>query len=205
MTRTTLRFLTVTLALLILVAFTAPAARADELNINLTTANLSGFAPGTVFGTVNLKLVGNDILVTVTAGSGFGIIGPGNGGAVGLNVDGLSGLSFANVSSGFQKIGDGNMDGFGKFNLRFSGPTGGAGASSMSFLVSRAGGFTSVTQLGGSNLVAAIHFTGTNLSGQTVTGYASNGPHNVPEPGTLLLFGSGILMFGGALRRRLSV
>lgn len=187
-----------------------PVASADTMSFNLTTPNtaLSGWPAGTVYATVTLSLSGDNktITVSVSAGSGFGIIGFGGGsGAFGLNsLINPSTLTITSGSSDFPfNPGGSTMDGFGSFNISFTGPTGGSGLPGFSFTVTKTGGgtFSGVGDLvstDGGN-VAAVHVTGT-LNGTTLTGFAGGGP--TPEPGTLALFGTGLLALGGLLRRR---
>ena len=78
------------------------------------------------------------------------------------------------------------MNGFGSFSLRVNGPTPSNGLGSFMFTISRTNGDPiSVSELVG-NLPAGV-----------------TGPANVPEPGTLVLLGTGLLAMGGALRRRM--
>lgn len=190
---------TVCLALVLAAAVLgcSSAAYADATTFNLTVPNtqLSGtYPPGTVFATVSLTTVGNNISATVTGGPGFSLFG--QGGMVGFNVAGnTTGLAISGLASGFSYSGGGQMDGFGNFQVVIDGPQASQNVSSVSFTVSRTDGFTSVNQLG--PFVAHVYADGNGL-----TGFAGGGGGEVPEPGTLALLGSGLLAVGGFLRRR---
>ena len=65
------------------------------------------------------------------------------------------------------------------------------------------GGFIYLMGDGGT---ADLNVNGTTSSTYSTTGYASGGPITVaPEPKSMLLFGTGLLVIGGILRRRRSL
>jgi hypothetical protein len=137
--------------------------------------------------------------VSITGPADYGIFGQtGNNRAFGINVNG-TGVSFSNISSGFSLDGSGQISGFGDFEYRFDGPQAGSDAFlPLNFTVSRIGGFSSDTALFEANLAgyfAAAHLRN-NSTG--VTGFvAADGLDQplpaVPEPGTMLLLGTGLL------------
>ena len=191
----------VSLALFAVVAFgSAVVANADSVILSVPNPGLSG-TPGP-YATVNYVLNGSNIDVTVTMFPGFEAFGQGNGNngifgfnivgsTVGLNITGLPvGWSFAPAG--------GQMDGFGNFDVTLDCCNPANGVTSFSFTVSRTGGFSSASDLfeaNGGGFHFAIHIAPTNGN---PTGFASD----VPEPASMLLFGTGLLTLAAGLRRR---
>jgi PEP-CTERM motif-containing protein len=125
----------------------------------------------------------------------------------------------------------GSCDGFGFFGWGFTGGTGSSSNySSISFTVSQTGGFTSVGQLlagstngggphpttnpdnwfagqianistGCTGWVGNTGSTNSSASGNPGTGVCAGS--QVPEPGSLMLFGTGLLGLAGFVRRKL--
>ncbi len=189
--------LTITAVVLLSLTAGAPAVLADTLMFTLSTGNTGALAtvPGP-YATVTLTLVGNQIHVTVAGISPYQIFGM--GGAFGFNVANgdTAGLGITGLPAGWSfctSCASNNFDGFGNFTVEIDGPQASASVASFSFTVSRTNGFTSAGALVSGTFPFAAH-----LIGNGVTGFAST-----PEPGTLALFGTGLIILGGALRRRL--
>jgi hypothetical protein len=153
-------------------------------------------------------LVGSDINVNVEGvGGDYGIFGDTGNMAFGLNVNG-SGVTFSNLTPGFAYTGSGgSMPSYGLFEYLFSGPHTGSGALlPFEFTVSRAGGFASDLDLFETNaggFLAAAHLRNNDTG---VTGFVAATPGNdntpVPEPGTMVLLGSGLVAAYRARRNR---
>lgn len=205
-------------------------ASTTSCSIDLTVPNgPTGQPDGTVYGVVTLTLVGSSINVDVATENGwtlhnadFGFNGT-NGGTLS---DVFNSYTFAGNDPGtptFKASGYGNMDGFGTFVAGF---TGGSGSSSgytdLNFTVSSTDAFTMVGQLlAGNNVSADNWFVGQLSLGPNCTGFVGNtgstgsttgfgatagadcSGTSVPEPGSLALFGTGILGMAGYLRRKL--
>ena len=199
------------LGALAIVAFglgSAPSASATSCSgFNLSTNNLG--LSGSV-GCVTVSNSGaNQVTVTITMNAGFSI--KLNGGDVAFN--GPTGLTLSDagpisIESGIFKGAftqlrtDQNIDGFGKFAFDYANikgqPGGIVSADMISFTLTASGltasQFTSF----------AIHFctaSGTNCG--PMTGFAQgSGPSPVPEPGAMVLLGTGLL--GLASLRRTS-
>jgi hypothetical protein len=184
----------------------AVAARADSVVINTPNSGLSG-TPGP-YATVNYVLNGSSIDVTVTMAAGFQAFGEGNGNSAmfGFNVVGsTAGLSVTNLSPSnlTANLGGGNMDGFGGFDVTISCCNPPNAINGFSFTVSRTGGFSSASNLfeaSSSGAHFAIHIAPTNGN---PTGFAGDtGVPNVPEPASMILFGTGLIGVATGLRRR---
>jgi hypothetical protein len=151
------------------------------------------------------------------SGGTYQLFGNGGGnGAFGFNIVGsTTGVAVANVTSNtgngaasgfsFDSSG-GNFDGFGAFELAFQGPEASGALDFLTFTVTRTAGFTTANDLFDANADGhhfAVHVAPTNGN---PTGFATDGgttpPQSIPEPASMLLFGTGLLGAAAGIRRR---
>jgi hypothetical protein len=113
-----------------------------------------------------------------------------------VGINGAAGLTFSSISNSIFTLASAkNLDGLGTFSYILDGSSASASVNSLSFIITCPGGCTlaSVTSFGGHII---------NLT-TGVTGFAgSNGTGIVPEPVSMLLFGSGLVAIGAKIRHR---
>ncbi len=162
--------------------------------------------------TITLTLAGAAINVHAEGPPGYGLFGAGNRNrALGFNVAGSQeGVLISGLTTGFNFFGE-NRDiggGFGFFEYAINGPGTQSAQLPLDFTVSRTSGFTSELSLLEYNdlgYIMAGHLRN-NLNGRTSYVGTADRPDipttPVPEPATLVLFGSGLLAAAGVRRRR---
>jgi PEP-CTERM motif len=208
-----------------LLALAASAVLADQVVVQLTGCNTSGAGgicpiipagPGVIYGTVTKTLVGTDISVALVLNDGLVLIGNGLAfnSSVTLTAGQISDISPSNY--GPLNTSGTVMDGFttGKAKFQYSMPFAGGGglsdpsaSSTLSFTIN--GLFTTVEtidQPNGKGYEWAAEVGLPNCGHPAgCTGFIANGASVVtptPEPGTIALFGMGLLGAGVVIRRR---
>ncbi|MHB1937263.1 MAG: hypothetical protein ACYCOR_11840 [Acidobacteriaceae bacterium] len=197
----------------------AGVARADSITYDIGVGNtaISGY-PGP-YGTLDVSVTGGDATFTLTGltQSSYTYLFGGEG-VLGLNLSNtdvtLTGLSWTggNGSTAIKTDGSGNLSSFGTFDYLLKDHGGFPEAvSSLTFTLDPITGmFTSAASVltpNSKGYLAAGHVfvSGDDCTGACATGYAANSPTTpvIPEPPSLVLLGTGLLVLAGAFKMKL--
>jgi hypothetical protein len=211
--------------LLVLMLLGTGTASADiyNLTIGIPNAALSGYTGPYATVTINRTATNSATVTFDSLTNGGYIYFLGDGGTADLNVNGtytLGAVTESNSISGFtpsfKNNAPGNLASFGVFNLSLNNNGGFTdSATEISFTLTATGTTSwstaaSVLTPNDSGYLAGVHAFAcaqpgcSTSSGAALTGFAVNGGGAVPEPASIMFFGTGLLVAGLVLRRKVS-
>jgi len=181
-----------------------------QLTVDNCTGGCNPGAPGTSMGTVTTTPgAGNTLTIAVVLVSPLEFVNTGLQETIDFNLSGTPTLSaFSSTNSNFSltntTAGSNHFDGFGNFQfavqLNTSQGAGGAQPSPESFTFTCSAACVETANTNGFFFGVDVYNPTRNTTGPIGTG---GGTLITPEPGTLMLFGSGLLGLAGLVRRRI--
>lgn len=203
------------------VLLSSSAALADTVTYTLDNASTLGAGN---YGTVTYTLDGSNIKIDISLATGYKLVNTGFDASFAFNMvnpDSQVSIVGSSLPNTYTLVNSGNpgaldMDGQRHFEygVLFNAQGGGSGTdNSLTFTISRSGGFSSVSDLaelsankngnGGHASFVAVDIIGPNGTGVVGSDCtARTCIPTTPEPGSLTLLGAGLLGLGGLFRRR---